>query len=165
VKRSFRLLLIAAPLIVLLLGVPTGVALARRSPVNAPIAIAPGPIGTAVAKGTVQPRSGNGRLIGPRRLLGPPLPVSQAQTGVNGTITRIAGNRVVVYTRMKKVATITIDPTTVLRFQGKNVKASELKRGDNVTVLGRRDSTGAFHAEAVRITRPAPPDPPQGAAR
>jgi hypothetical protein len=165
VKRSFRLLLIAAPLIVLLLGVPTGVALARRSPVNAPIAIAPGPIGTAVAKGTVQPRSGNGRLIGPRRLLGPPLPVSQAQTGVNGTITRIAGNRVVVYTRMKKVATITIDPTTVLRFQGKNVKASELKRGDNVTVLGRRDSTGAFHAEAVRITRPAPPDPPPGAAR
>jgi hypothetical protein len=165
VKRSFRLLLIAAPLIVLLLGVPTGVALARRSPVSAPIALASGPIGTAVAKGTVQPRSGNGRLIGPRRLVGPPLPVSQARTGVNGTITRIAGNRVVVYTRMKKVATITIDPTTVLRFQGKNVKASELKRGDNVTVLGRRDSTGAFHAEAVRITRPTPPDPPPGAAR
>ncbi|HEY7908525.1 MAG TPA: DUF5666 domain-containing protein [Thermomicrobiales bacterium] len=164
-KRSLRLLLIAAPLIVLLLGVPTGVALARRSPVSAPIAITPGAVGTAGANGTARPHPGTGPAIGPRRLLGPPLPVSQARTGVNGTITRIAGNRIVVYTRMKKVATITIDPTTVLRFQGKNVKASELKRGDNVTVLGRRDSAGAFHAEAVRITRPTPPDPPPGAAR
>jgi hypothetical protein len=165
VKRSLRLLLIAAPLIVLLLGVPTGVALARRAPVSAPIAIAPGTVGTAVANGTARPRPGTGPFVGPRRLFGPPLPISQAQTGVNGTITRIAGNRIVVYTRSKKVATITIDPTTILRFQGKNVKASALMRGDNVTVLGRRDSAGAFHAEAVRITRPARADLPPGAAR
>jgi RNase P/RNase MRP subunit p29 len=165
VKRSFRLLLIMAPLIVLLLGVPAGVALARRSPASAPITVAPGAVGTAIANGTARPRPGNGPFIGPQRLLGPPLPASQARTGVNGTITRVTANRIVVYTRAKKVAVITIDPTTILRFQGKNVTASELMPGDNVTVLGRRDSARVFHAEAIRITRPAPPNPPPGAAR
>ncbi|MGI8855368.1 MAG: DUF5666 domain-containing protein [Thermomicrobiales bacterium] len=164
-KRSLRLLLITAPLIVLLLGVPAGVALARRSPPSAPVAVSPGAVGTAIANGTARPRTGTGPFVGPQRQFGPPLPVSQARTGVNGTITRIAGNRIIVYTRAKKVASIVIDPTTILRFQGKNVKASDLMRGDNVTVLGRRDSTGAFHAEAIRITRPAPSDPPPGAAR
>jgi hypothetical protein len=165
VKRSLRLLLIAAPLIVLLLGVPTGVALARRSPLSAPVTISPGAVGTVAAPSPSRPRPGTGPFVGPQRLFGPPLPVSHAQTGVNGTITTVRGDRIVVYTRSKKVATVVIDPTTVLRFQGRNVKASELMRGDTVTVLGRRNSAGVFHAEAIRITRPARPDQPPGAAR
>lgn len=160
-KRPLRLLLIVAPVIVLLLGVPAGVALARRSP---PVALTPG-VGSAIANGTARPRPGNGPFIGPRRLFGPPLPTSQAQTGVNGTITRMTANRIVVYTKSKRIALIEIDPTTTIRFQGKNVNASELKPGDNVTILGRRDSAGSFHAELIRITRPQPPDPPPGGAR
>jgi hypothetical protein len=163
-RRALRLLILLAPVIVLLLGVPAGVALARRSPPSAPITVSPGAIGTATANGTPRP-SANGPFIGPRRLFGPPLPASQAQTGVNGTITRLAGNRIVVYTKAKRVAVIQIDPKTVIRYQGKNIKASELMRGDTVTVLGRRDSTGAFHAELVRVTRPQRPDPPPGGAR
>ena len=42
-KRSFRLLLIVAPLLLLLLGVPAGVALARRAPQELPPLVQPGP--------------------------------------------------------------------------------------------------------------------------
>ena len=165
-KRALRLLLVIAPVIVLLLGVPAGVALARRSPPSAPAIIAPGPIGTAIASGTKRPYpNGPGPFLGPQRQFGPPLPISQAQTGVNGTITRVDADRIIVFTRAKKVAIIMIGPKTIIRFQGKNAKASELTRGDNVTVLGRRDSTGVFLAEAIRITHPERPDPPPGGAR
>ena len=166
-KRSLRFLILLAPLFVLLLGIPAGVALARRSPPSDPIPAFTGPrLATAVANGTVQPRpNGNGPLIGPQRLFGPPLPISQAQTGVNGIITRATANGIVVYTKAKRIAAIRIDPATIIRYQGKNIKASDLMRGDTVTVLGRRDSTGAFHAELIRVTRPARPDPPPGGAR
>lgn len=164
-KRALRLLLIVAPVIVLLLGVPAGVALARRSPPGAPAAVTPGAAGTAIANGTARPRPGNGPFIGPRPLFGPPLPVSQAQNGVNGTITGIGRDRIVVYTKARKVALITLDPETTIRFRGKNIKTSDLKRGDNVTILGHRDSAGAFHAQLIRVTRPERPDPPPGGAR
>lgn len=165
-KRSLRLLIILAPLFALLLGVPAGVALARRASPSAPVTVSPGAIGTAIANGTARPRpNGNGPFIGPRPLFGPPLPISQAQTGINGTITRMAANRIVVYTKAKKIALIEIDPTTTIRFRGKNINASQLMGGDHVTVLGRRDSAGVFHAELIRVTRPQPPDPPPGGAR
>lgn len=164
-KRSLRLLLIVAPVFMVLLGIPAGVALARRSPPSAPITISPGAVRTAIASGTERPRPGNGPFIGPQRQFGPPLPASQAQKGVNGTITRVGADRIVIFTRAKKVAVIMIVPKTIIRFQGKNIKASELKPGDNVTVLGQRDSAGVFQAEAIRMTRPARPDPPPGGAR
>lgn len=165
-KRVLRLLILLAPVIVLLLGVPAGVALARRSSPSAPVSVITGPRIPTGANGTAQPRtSGNGPFIGPSRLFGPPLPISRARTGVNGTITRMTANRIVVYTKSKRVALIAIDPTTTIRLQGKNIKAAQLMRGDNVTILGRRDSAGAFHAELIRVTRPQPPDPPPGGAR
>lgn len=155
-KRSLRLLLIVAPVLVLLLGVPAGVALARRSPPSVP----------AVAKGTGRPGpNGNGPFIGPRPSSGPPLPVSEAQTGIAGVITRVTPDRIVVYTRSKRLAFVEIDPTTKLRFRGKDIKVSELMRGDLVTILGHRDREGAFHAQLIRVTRSERPDPPPGAAR
>lgn len=167
-KRWLRLLLIVAPVIVLLLGVPAGVALARRSPPSAPVAIAPGAGGPAIASGTARPHpNGNATapFIGPRPLFGPPLPVSQAQNGVNGIITRVNGDRIIVYTKAKKVAVIEIDPKTTIRFRGKNVQVSDLMRGDRVTILGHRDGEGTFHAELIRVTRPERPDPLPGGAR
>jgi len=165
-KRSLRLLLIAAPVIVLLLGVPAGVALARRSPPSAPVVIGRGAVATAVANGTARPGpSGNGPFVGPRPNFGPPLPISQAQTGIAGAITRVTPERIVVYTRSKRLAFVEIDPTTKIRFRGKDIKASELMRGDLVTILGHRDREGAFHAQLIRVTRPERPDPPPGAAR
>jgi hypothetical protein len=162
VKRWLRLLLIAAPVIVLLLGVPAGVALARRSPLTEPFVS--GPRIAAVPDGTARPGT-SPPFVGPQRFVGPPLPVSRAQSGVSGVITRAFPNRIVVYTRAKKLAIIAIDPKTTIRMNGKNIKASDVKRGDRVTVLGHRDSAGAFHADLVRVVRPARPDPAPGAAR
>ena len=156
-KRWLRILLIAAPVIVLLFGVPAGVALARRTPLSAPIPIAP-------RVGTAQPGA-QSPFIGPQRFIGPPLPISRAQNGVSGVITRAAPGRFVVYTRAKRVAIIAVDAKTTIRMNGKNIKAADVKRGDRVTVLGHRDSAGAFHADLIRVTRPAPPDPPPGQAR
>ncbi len=118
-----------------------------------------------MAAGTARPGQSNRPFVGPRQLFGPPLPISAAQSGISGTITRVTPGRILVLTKGKKVALVTIDPKTTIRFRGKNVKASELMRGDTVTILGHRDSTGAFQAELVRLTHPAPPDPPPGGAR
>ncbi len=155
-KRWLRLLLITAPVIVLLFGVPAGVALARRTPPSEPIPI-------AQRIGTAQP--GAPPFIGPQRFIGPPLPISQAQNGVIGIINRAAPGRFVVYTRTKKLAIVAVDAKTTIRMNGKNIAAADVKRGDRVTVLGRRDSTGALHADLIRVTRPAPPDPPPGQER
>jgi len=166
VRRSLRLLIIFAPVIVLLLGVPAGVALARRSPPSAPVPIITVPRSATAPNGTVQPRpNGNGPFIGPRPLFGPPLPASQAQTGINGTITNVRSDRIIVYTKAKRIAVVIIDPKTMIRFQGKNIKVSELARGDNVTILGYRDREGAFHAQLIRVTRPQRPDPTPGSVR
>ncbi|MHB8645594.1 MAG: hypothetical protein ACYDAR_07385 [Thermomicrobiales bacterium] len=168
-KRSLRFLLIGAPLIVLLLGVPAGVALARRSPPSVPALVSPGGSPSAIVNGTVRPgANGSGSFIGPRPYIGPPLPgsqVSQAQSGIAGTVTRVSARRFVVYTRAKKVAVVVIDPKTTIRMNGKTIKASDVKRGDHVTILGRRDSAGTFHAALIRVVRPARPDPPPGGAR
>lgn len=168
-KRWLRGLFIAAPMIVLLLGVPAGVALARRSPTSLPAVIAPGSFtGTVVPRGTPRPLpdgSTNGPFVGPRPLFGPPLPISQASNGLAGVITRTAADRIIVYTKSKKIAFVEIDPTTTIHMNGKNIKLSQLQRGDLVTVLGYRDREGAFHAELIRVTRPPPPDPSPGAAR
>lgn len=161
-RRSLRLLLIVAPLIALLLGVPAGVALARRSPLHEPFVGGP-PI-VAVPNGTAQPGAPP-PFIGPQRFVGPTLPISRAQSGVSGIITRAFPNRIVVYTRARKLAIIAIDPKTTIRMNGKNIKASDVKRGDRITILGHRDGAGAFHADLIRVVRPQPPDPAPGAAR
>lgn len=153
-KRWLRMLLIAAPVIVLLLGVPTGVALARRTPPSEPIPFVP-------RSGTAQPGT-RPSFIGPQRFIGP---ISQAQNGMIGVITRAAPDRLIVYTRAKKIAIVTIDPQTTIRMNGKNIEATDIKRGDRVTILGHRDSAGVFHANLIRVTRPAPPDPSPGQAR
>lgn len=156
-KRWLRMLLIAAPVIALLLGIPTGVALARRATPREPIPFVP-------RLGTAQPDT-QSPSIRPQRLVGPPLPVSQAQSGMIGVITRATPDRLVVYTRAKKLAIVTIDPKTTIRMNGKNIKAADIRRGDRVTILGHRDSAGAFHANLIRVIRPVRPDPPPGQAR
>jgi len=157
VKRWLRMLLIAAPMIVLLLGIPTGVALARRATPSEPIPFVP-------RIGTAQPGA-RPPFTGTQRLIGPPLPISRAQSGTIGVVTRAAPDRLVVYTRAKKLAFVTIDPVTTIRMNGKNITATDIQRGDRVTILGHRDSTGAFHANLIRVTRPVRPDPPLGQAR
>lgn len=153
-KRWLRMLLIAAPVIVLLFGVPTGVALARHATPSEPIPFVP-------RSGTAQPGA---RLpfIGPQQFIGP---ISQAQSGMIGAVTRVAPDRLVIYTRAKKLAIVTIDPKTTIRMNGKNIKATDIRRGDRVTILGHRDSAGAFYANLIRVTRPVRPDPPPGQAR
>ncbi len=150
-SRPLRLLLIAAPLVLLLLGVPAGVALARRAPQQLPAVVQPGPRATVVGNGTVRPAG----PIGP--VLGPPLPLARAQNGVNGTVTRVGPNLLVVYTKAKKLAIVRVDPKAIIRMNGKNIKLADVKRGDQVTVLGKRDAAGRFAAEAIRVVRPAPP--------
>ncbi len=156
-KRWLRILFITAPMIVLLFGVPTGVALARRTLPSEPVPFVP-------RIGTAQPGA-RPPFIGPPRFIGPPLPISQAQNGMIGVVTRAAPDRLVVYTRAKKLAFVTIDPVTTIRMNGKNITATDIQRGDRVTILGHRDSTGAFHANLIRVTRPVRPDPPLGQAR
>lgn len=151
-NRPLRFLLIVAPLLLLLLGVPAGVALARRAPQELPPLVQPGPRATAIANGTARPIG----PIGPQ--LGPPLPIVRARNGVSGTVTRVGPNLLVVYTKAKKLAIVRVDPKATIRMNGKNVKLTDVKIGDQVTVLGRRDAAGRFVAEALRVVRPAPPD-------
>lgn len=165
-KRWLRVLLIVAPAIVLLLGVPAGVAFARRTPQSLPAAIGPTIRATDVPGAPGQPgENPTGPFVGPRPFIGPRLPVSTAQNGIAGVITRVGPQGIVVYTKAKKVAFITIDAKTTIRFNGKNVKLSDLQRGDRVTILGSRNTAGAFHAELIRTVRPARPDPLPGNAR
>ena len=158
-KRPLRFLLIVAPLLLLLLGVPAGVALARRAPQELPPLVQPGPLATAIANGTARPILPNGTVRagganGP--FIGPPLPIVRARNGVSGTVTRVGPNLLVVYTKAKKLAIVRVDPKATIRMNCKNVKLTDVKIGDQVTVLGRRDAAGRFVAEALRVVRPAP---------
>jgi hypothetical protein len=163
--RPLRLLLLAAPLLLLLLGVPAGVALARRAPQELPPLIQPPPRATAVANGTAAP-NGTASVLGPvGPQFGPPLPVARAQNGVSGSVTRVGPDLIVVYTKAKKLAFVHISPKTTIRMNGKNVKLSAVKRGDQVTILGSRDREGGFVATAIRVVRPDPPIPANGAPR
>jgi hypothetical protein len=156
-NRALRLLLIVAPLLLLLLCVPAGVALARRAPLQLPPAVQTGPSATAIANGTARP-PGPG---GPQ--LGPPLPIDRARSGVSGTVTRVGPGFLVVYTKMKKLAIVRVDPNATIRMNGKNIELSTVKRGDQVTILGRRNAAGRFVAEAIRVVRPEPSTRPNGA--
>jgi hypothetical protein len=159
-NRSLRLLLISAPLVLLLLGVPAGVALARRAPLQLPPPVVqPVPRATAAVNGTPRPAGPAGPV------LGPPIPIQRAQNGASGTVTRVGANMIVVYTKAKKLAIVRVDPKATIRMNGKNIKLSAVERGDRVTVLGSRDATGRFIAEAIRVVRPDPPVPSNGAPR
>lgn len=179
-KRSLRLLLVIAPVLLLLVGVPAGVVLARRAPQELPTTLQPGVIATAIANGTPRPifppngttrppptpASRTGPQYGPPGpQLGPPLPVAQSRNGISGTVTRVGPDTLTVYTKGKKVAFVHLDTKTTIRLRGKNVKIGDIKRGDQVTILGRRDREGAFIATVIRVTRPDPPIPANGSPR
>lgn len=179
--RSLRLLLVCAPLLLLLIGIPTGVALAaRRGTGELPPEVAGGP-GVLLPYGPPAPTRPprpygppaptNAPWLGPKAptpapVLGPKSPtapsLSTAQNGVAGRITRIDKESITVYTRARKIAIISIDPQTTIRFRGKDVNLNALKRGDDVTILGKRDRENAFHAVLIRADRPDPPDPGNG---
>jgi hypothetical protein len=157
--RPLRFLLIVAPLLLLLLGVPAGVALARRAPQELPPLVQTGPFATAVANGTARPAFPIGTAPpGGGQFIGPPLPIVRAQNGVSGTVTRVGPDLLVVYTKGKKLAIVRVDPKATIRMNGKNIKLTDVKPGDQVTVLGRRDAAGRFVAQAIRVVRPSPPD-------
>lgn len=177
-KRPLPLLLVVAPVLLLLLGVPAGVVLARRAPLEMPVTLSPGMRATAAANGTPRPalpNNGTARPQPPDRVgpqygppgpqFGPPLPVSQSQNGISGTVTRVGTDVLTVYTKSRKVAFVHSDAQTTIRLRGKNIKISDLKRGDQVTILGRRDREGAFIATVIRVTRPDPPIPANGSPR
>jgi len=195
-KRSLRLLLILAPLVLLLVGVPLGVALAQRTTKAPPVdQQAGGLLISVAATPTYAPNIGpraptfaarNGppvptyspNFVGPRRPtyapnLGPtapapavaasaiaikagtPAPTSSAQTGMIGTITALGPDRFTVFTKSQRIAVVFVDSDkTTIRFNNRNVTLATLMVGDNVTILGRRDTTNAFHAELVRVVRP-----------
>ncbi len=172
-KRAVRWLLLIAPLVVLLAGIPTGVALARRASVGelppdtagppAPVVL---PYGPPVP--THAPRLGpNAPTHAPTatpKLTTPPV-ISTTPSGIAGTITRIDAVGLVVYTMAKKLVVVVVDPkTTVIRFGGREAKLSALRRGDQVVVLGHSDNNEVFHAGILRATRPDPPLPPNGKA-
>lgn len=183
-KRPLRLLLILAPLVLLLLGIPLGVTLAQRS-ATPPEESAGGIFVKVAATSTPAPR-----FVGPRQptrapRLGPPVPTnaprlgptistsvpapanatpkagtpaatSSAQNGLSGTVIAIDIDRFTVFTKAQRTAVVIIDPGTTIRFRNKDVPFSEMMIGDDVTVLGHRDTASAFHAELIRVVRPIP---------
>jgi len=192
-KRSLSLLLILAPLVLLLVGVPLGVALAQRMTKAPPVDQAGGLLINVAATPTYAPNVGPRQptyapnFVGPRRPtyapnLGPtapapavaasavvtkggtPAPTSSAQTGMIGTITALGPDRFTVFTKSQRIAVVFVDSgKTTIRFNNRNVTLATLMVGDNVTILGRRDATNAFHAELVRIVRPEPVTDPTAA--
>lgn len=185
-RRAARLLLLLAPLLVLALGVSLGVSLAGRAavapqlgeeaagslvvavmatPTHAPPL---GPRAPTRAPRVGPPAPTNAPALGPRAptrasRTGPPaptatpLPTVTAQNGLSGTITAIAGERLTVYTKARRVATVAVEPHTTIRLGGKNARLVALAVGDAVTVLGSRDEEGVFRAELIRAVRPDPP--------
>ena len=72
-----------------------------------------------------------------------------------GTITALGPDRFTVFTKSQRIAVVFVDSDkTTIRFNNRNVTLATLMVGDNVTILGRRDTTNAFHAELVRVVRP-----------
>lgn len=167
-RRAARLLLLLAPLLVLALGVSLGVSLAGRA------AVAPQPgeeaagslVVAVMATPTHAPPLGpraptrvptRAARLGPPAPTATPLPTVTAQNGLSGTITAIAGERLTVYTKARRVATVAVEPHTTIRLGGKNARLVALAVGDAVTVLGSRDEEGVFRAELIRAVRPDPP--------
>lgn len=179
-KRPLRLLLIVAPLLLLLIGVPLGVSLSQRTasrstpesstggmrinvaatPTYAPIVSVrqptPAPI-ISVHQSTRAPQLGptapaNASAVATRG--GTPAPISNAQTGLIGTVTSLDTDRFTVLTRARRSAVILVGPGATIRFQNKPVNLATLRVGDEVTVLGRRDAANNFYAILIRIVRP-----------
>lgn len=163
-SRWLRVLLIAAPVIALLFGVPAGVALARHSLPKEALGSGPRVVERPPANDAVRPDE-RPPFVGPERLVGPPSRVSRAQSGMIGVVTRIEHGRFLVFTRARKRAIVVVDPKATIRMNGKTITTAEIRRGDRVTILGRRDGAGIFHAILIRVVRPVHPDPPAGAAR
>lgn len=163
-RRAARLLLLLAPLLVLALGVSLGVSLVGRAAVAPQLGEeAAGSLVVAVmATPTHAPPLGpraptRAPRVGPPAPTATPLPTVTAQNGLSGTITAIAGERLTVYTKARRVATVAVEPHTTIRLGGKNARLVALAVGDAVTVLGSRDEEGVFRAELIRAVRPDPP--------
>jgi len=191
VKRPLRLLLIVAPLLLLLVGVPLGVSLSQRAtlrtaredptggmrisvaatptyatrlgpprPTYAPISGPPRPTYAPISgppqptRATINgpPAPANASAVATRG--GTPAPISNAQTGLIGTVTSLDTDRFTVLTKARRSAVILVGPGAIIRFQNKTVNLATLRVGDQVTVLGRRDAANNFYAVLIRIVRP-----------
>jgi len=181
VKRPVRLLLVLAPLLLLLIGVPLGVLLSQRAalrsapedatggmrinvaatPTYAPRVDHPHPPTRTSQYGPPAPtRTAVSGPPAPKNASatatagGTPLPISNAQTGFIGTVTSVDTDRFTVLTRARRTGVILVGSDTIIRFQNKTVTFATLRVGDQVTVLGRRDAANNFYAVLIRVVRP-----------
>ncbi len=65
---------------------------------------------------------------------------------------------IIVLTRASKFVSVTLHPTTIARMNGLRVRLRDLRLGDAIVVLGKRNATGGVDAALITIKpRPAPP--------
>lgn len=77
--------------------------------------------------------------------------------GLAGTIISLSGNNLVIKDAGGQENTVTITNQTLIKYQGKNLKAGDLKQNEKVVVLGRPSSNGTVSADLVRVFDNLPP--------
>lgn len=87
------------------------------------------------------------RLVSPREFVPP-----HFGHGVVGIIDSIGENTIIVKERNGALKTVLIDKDTVLRKNGAKIEFSELKKDDQVIVLGEpEEKEGAIRAKVLRV--------------
>jgi hypothetical protein len=73
--------------------------------------------------------------------------------GIKGTITSVGNNQIVVKGDNGVSENITITAETIIKNQTQDLKISDLKSGQNVTIIGDPDSQGGISAKFIGIEK------------
>ena len=71
--------------------------------------------------------------------------------GIMGSIIKIDGQNLVIKGEDGAEKSVLIDDKTILRQAQDDIKASDLKVDDKVTVIGQPDSQGQIDAKLIRV--------------
>ncbi|MBI5879329.1 MAG: hypothetical protein HZB53_16905 [Chloroflexi bacterium] len=88
----------------------------------------------------------------------PPPNATPAPQGLTGRIVQFdpRSQAIIVLTRANKVVTVTLHPATIARMNGERVRVRDMRLGDVVVVLGKRNAYGGVDATLITI-KPRPP--------
>lgn len=71
--------------------------------------------------------------------------------GATGVINLISDNQVIIKTNKGLNEKIIISPTTTVKQNGKDIKASDLKINDTIAIIGDPDDQGQINARFIRV--------------
>lgn len=97
----------------------------------------------------------------PRGVMGPGGPMGafndfagggfRNSNGTSGTIISITDNTIVIKDKDNNENTVSVNDKTLIKFQGNDIKITDLKNDEKVVVLGKPDNNGTIVAELIRV--------------